>query len=93
MKGILKDGVIISKTDSPNFKTLSICEVDKNFIFLKYQIDFAKFISKYYFSSLSEALSLFTPHKIVKSPNKTTFLSLPLPKLSLAQQNAYHWII
>ncbi len=57
----VSNGVIISISDKPEFKTNEILEITEFFYSLK-QIELAKFISKYYFSSLGEALGLMVPY-------------------------------
>ena len=54
------DGVVISTCSKPEFKTSEILEVS-GFKYSSEQIKLANFISKYYFSSLGEALGLMTP--------------------------------
>ena len=51
------DGVIISSCEKPAFDTNEILDVS-DFFYSPKQIELAKFISRYYFSSLGEALSL-----------------------------------
>ena len=56
------NGVIISVCEKPEFQTNEILEVSEFFYSIK-QIDLARFISRYYFSSLGEAIGLMVPFK------------------------------
>ena len=53
----VSDGVVISSCEKPEFETNEILEVS-NFVYSPKQIELAKFISRYYFSSVGEALGL-----------------------------------
>ena len=53
-------GVIISGVQKPSFKCEEIQDIS-DLCYSKDQIEFAKFISEYYFCSLGEALGLFVP--------------------------------
>ena len=54
-------GIVLAKTSTPKFKCKPISEVlYQNFLGEK-QITLAKFISEYYFCSLSQAINLFLP--------------------------------
>jgi len=53
-------GVVIDESEKPSFDVLDI-EHSLNNYFSHQQAKIAGFISKYYFSSLGEALALFTP--------------------------------
>ena len=59
-------GVVIKACDAPSFKTLAITEMT-HYMYSKLQITMAHFISTYYFCSLGEALSLFTPFELAHS--------------------------
>ena len=58
----IKDAVILQEVEKPKFKTENILEIRKIF-FKSWQMDVAKFIKSYYFSSFGEAISLFTPFR------------------------------
>lgn len=58
-----KIGVVLEEVEEPDFKTLDIIG-NRNFHFTQSQLDLAKFISEYYFCSLGDAFSLFTPFKV-----------------------------
>ena len=62
----VKDAVVISTSNKPDFKTNEILEVSE-FLYSSKQIELAKFISRYYFSSLGEALGLIVPFHIEDS--------------------------
>ncbi|RLA82462.1 MAG: hypothetical protein DRG78_07100, partial [Epsilonproteobacteria bacterium] len=51
------DGVVLSSCEKPSFETNEVLEVS-DFFYSLAQIKLAEFISKYYFSSLGEALGL-----------------------------------
>jgi primosomal protein N' (replication factor Y) len=53
-------GVVVSTCEKPSFECLEILEV-LNFFYSPKQIESARFISAYYFSSIAEALGLMTP--------------------------------
>ena len=53
----ITNGAVISSCEKPEFETNEILEVSE-FFYSPKQIELAKFISKYYFSSLGEALGL-----------------------------------
>jgi len=70
LKTTLKDAVVISKVDKPTFETTEIVSVLDKCYSLK-QMEIAKFISEYYFSSFSEAISLFIPYAVGCCPPTT----------------------
>ena len=83
----LVDGVIISTCKEPEFKTSEILEVS-DFKYSLEQIQLAKFISTYYFSSLGEALGVMTPFsisQILSNREEDTTLNITL---SQKQQEA-----
>jgi len=57
----LKQGVLLDAVAKPDFETLEIVE-SGGFCFNEKQYAFAKFITEYYFCSLGDAFSLFTPY-------------------------------
>lgn len=61
VKNRVNDGVVISASAKPDFKTAEILEIYDYFYSAK-QIELSKFISTYYFCSLGEALSLMLPY-------------------------------
>jgi primosomal protein N' (replication factor Y) (superfamily II helicase) len=74
-----KSGVVLSKVDEPEFKTVEIID-DSGLFLTKKQLAFAKFIAEYYFCSIGDALALFTPlqttEKTVSSIESTTSITL-----------------
>ncbi len=94
LKSTQKDAVVVAKVETPTFKTSEITTLlGKHYTPVQMQI--AKFISEYYFSSFSEAISLFLPYgKLDSFPSDNNFVSevvekIPLPTLSRQQQQAY----
>ena len=60
LKSTVKNAVVLSEVQKPQFETaVIVSESDK--IYSSKQMEIAKFISEYYFSSFSEAISLFLP--------------------------------
>ncbi len=91
LRGSLKDGVVISIISRPKFDTLAIESNTNKYYNLK-QLEVAKFISSYYFSSLGEAISLFIPYpNIPYIKNQSIITKKPI--LSHIQQQAYNQII
>jgi len=88
-----RKGIIISENNIiPEFETKEIERVDFKYFFDNFQLESAKFISTYYFSSISEALNLFLPQKVEKNRSiqrEKVELTSPLPLLSNAQQRAF----
>jgi len=62
LKTTSKEAVILSEVKQPDFETAEIIEVSDRY-FSAIQMESAKFISEYYFSSFSEAISLFIPYR------------------------------
>ncbi len=62
LKSTSKEAVVIKEVKKPDFETEEIISVLDKYYSLE-QIEIAKFISEYYFSSLSEAISLFIPYR------------------------------
>ena len=94
LKATVKNAVVLSKIEKPTFKCAEIVSVSDT-LYSSAQMQIAKFISEYYFSSFSEAISLFLPYtsgdkylpKIGKHIQSTT------PTLSDTQQKAYDHIL
>jgi len=93
LNGKEKRAVVLSCVSKVEFDTQDILEVTPLF-FDEIQLGIAKFISQYYFSTLSQSLNLFSPyHKdFLNSDIKVEFDKSIYPKLSKLQQNAYHSI-
>ncbi|MBT8348896.1 MAG: primosomal protein N' [Sulfurovum sp.] len=63
LKTTLKNAVVVEEVEKPEFKTTEITSVsDKHYS--NEQMEIAKFISEYYFSSFGEAISLFLPYPV-----------------------------
>ena len=87
LKSTKKSAVIMAMVDKPDFDTTDIVEISDK-IYHLWQMEIAKFISEYYFSSFSEAISLFLPY------NKTMqvdvkFIAIKKPTLTNMQKDAY----
>ncbi len=92
LRGSTKEAVVIKECEAPDFDTLEIGKMLSN-SYRTWQIDTAKFISKYYFCSLGEALGLFLPF-LSSSLQKQEIDSKELaksdlPRLSKKQERAY----
>jgi len=82
-------GVVISKTDKPEFTCSEILSVKERF-FREETLSIAKFISKYYVCSLGDALNLFVPiSKNSLTLNNSTKSDIVL---SVEQQKAYEFL-
>jgi primosomal protein N' (replication factor Y) len=91
LKSTVKNAVVLSEVQKPQFDTAEIVsESDK--IYSSKQMEIAKFISEYYFSSFSEAISLFLPFgkKRIK-PLEYSVQKKPI--LSAMQQKAYELLL
>ena len=58
-----KEAMVVKEVERPAFETAVIASVSDKY-YTSEQIEVAKFISEYYFSSLSEAISLFLPYSV-----------------------------
>ena len=89
LKQRIKDAVILESCEKPSFDTLLVKEVTPQYL-LSWQMDTARFIARYYYTTLAEALKLFVPlpteirHDDIQAP--TTHA---LPTLTSIQQEAY----
>jgi len=63
LKSTVKEAVILEEVEKPEFDTAEIVSVSNKF-YSSEQMEIAKFISEYYFSSFSEAISLFLPYPV-----------------------------
>jgi len=98
LKTTVKEAVVVKKVEKPKFETAEIVSVSHK-AYSPEQLEIAKFISEYYFSSFSEALSLFLPYTASgsgdfsptksKDAKRVVGLKSPLPSLSEIQQQAY----
>ncbi len=86
LKSAQKLGVVVKEVAKPSFTTEEITEFKSQY-YSSRQLEIAKFITEYYFSSLGEALVLFLPFKnsdyTVQQPTIES-----LPKLSPLQEKA-----
>ncbi len=82
MKSSVKNAVVLEETQKPDFDTFDILEVTDNF-YSKEQIEIAKFICEYYFSSFGEAISLFLPYSFASSSRLTSSSSSGLTRGSI----------
>ncbi|RRS32713.1 MAG: preprotein translocase subunit SecA [Epsilonproteobacteria bacterium (ex Lamellibrachia satsuma)] len=87
LKTTLKKAVIIAKVENPDFETAEIVSVSDKY-YTSEQMEIAKFISEYYFSSFSEAISLFLPFG-QKSVQRSAFSIQKRPTLTESQEQAY----
>ena len=106
LKSTTKDAVIIDEVDKPTFKTEEILSVSEKY-YASSQMQMAKFISEYYFSSFSEAISLFLPfsrlgsslldknmqNEVLMMHDKSAEEKTPRPTLSGMQEKAYKQIL
>ncbi len=93
LKNFIKEGVVLKEVQKPDFNTLEILELSELF-YKQFQLEIAKFIKDYYFSSYGEAISLFYPFMKTEPLNKTLntnsgFKTEKLPLLSADQERAY----
>lgn len=90
-KNVQKDAIVFEETQKPSFATSQITSVSSRYYSLE-QIELARFISEYYFSSFSEAISLFIPFdsSIEHGVSSLTYKS---PVLSEGQQKAYEKLL
>ncbi len=62
LKSTVKEAVVLKQVEAPAFETVEIASVIP-LCYTSVQMEIAKFISTYYFSSFSEAVSLFIPYR------------------------------
>ena len=103
-----KLAIVLKEVEKPEgFETSEVLEVLDNY-YSSIQIDIAKFISSYYFSSLGEALALFMPFRsqpevgnadengiksVMHSHSQPQVGNENLPTLSTDQQKAYEFLL
>jgi len=84
----IRDAVVVQEVEEPKEFEVFRIEERTEFQFSSNQLESAKFISEYYFSTLSEALRLFHPYK--KEPTSIASQKVDrLPILNEAQSKAY----
>ena len=88
LKSSTKRAVILKEVDKPEFKCQNI--INKEELFFKaWQMEVAKFIKEYYFSSFGEAIGLFSPYSLDIPSSNNNIEIKKLPTLTPLQQNAY----
>ena len=107
MHSKIKLAVILKEVEEPTeFKTSAISEVLETY-YSSTQIEIAKFISTYYFSSLGEALALFMPRRFGNTEQEKEeqeeknsdiedvrcYRTYELPTLSAEQQKVYEQLL
>ena len=91
----VKEALVMAEVEKPDFETQEIISVSQKY-YSSEQMEMAKFISEYYFSSFSEAISLFIPFgKRQREVNSEELIvnSEVVPILSASQQNAYKQLL
>ncbi|WP_067331629.1 primosomal protein N' [Sulfurovum riftiae] len=91
LKSTQKEAVVVREVEKPDFETSEIISVTDRYHSSE-QMEIAKFISEYYFSSFSEAISLFLPFR-QKSVQRSAFSVQVKPQLSFPQQKAYDQLL
>ena len=106
LKTTVKEAVVIAEVGKPEFDTVEIDSVTDK-IYNTEQMEIAKFISEYYFSSFSEAISLFLPYRRSGCPHpdgniqtsicdmqyENVGVRVPRPTLTSIQQTAYNQLL
>jgi len=97
LKTTVKEAVIVSEVEKPEFETAEIISVSDK-VYSAAQMEIAKFISEYYFSSFGEAISLFLPYTRHPERDSGSLLNrvqddITLPMLSHIQQKAYDQLL
>ena len=68
LKTTVKEAMVVSEVEKPKFETAEIISVSDK-VYTNEQMEIAKFISEYYFSSFSEAISIFIPYFVGADPH------------------------
>jgi len=95
LKTTVKEAIVLREVSKPAFETEEILSVTEKY-YTQAQMSIAKFISEYYFSSFSEAISLFLPYSLRKTQGTVNTLVAELaeaPTLSSLQQKAYEQLL
>jgi primosomal protein N' (replication factor Y) len=106
LKTTIKEAVVIGEVEKPEFETAEIVSVSGK-CYSSEQMEIAKFISEYYFSSFGEAISLFLPYPVGADlcvcPLDEKKIIIPMesqgqtyrlvPTLTKAQQKAYEQLL
>jgi len=102
LKTTVKEAVVITDVEKPEFETAEITSVSDKY-YTNTQMEIAKFVSEYYFSSFGEAISLFLPYcrsgcplpdnnlqkELSSMHDKNVGERTPRPTLTTPQQKAY----
>ncbi len=95
LKSARKEAVVLQEVSKPAFKTEAVSRSFGKY-YTPVQTEIAKFIAEYYFSSFSEAISLFLPYG-TKSVQRSEFSvkedAVRRPVLNEAQQQAYEALL
>jgi len=93
-KSTEKSAIIYASTLKPTFNTSEILSLSNTY-YNPLQIEIASFISKYYFSSFSEAIGLFLPYTLLEehSTQNIVHTDITKPILSFSQEKAYTEIL
>jgi len=98
LKTTLKDAVVAEEVKKPDFETAEIASVSDKY-YSNEQMEVAKFISEYYFSSFGEAISLFIPYRR-GAPCGYPYIDINkgqpqgiTPTLSFIQEKAYEELL
>ena len=86
LKNSTKLAVVLKEVQKPEFNTQDILEITNNY-YKPWQLEVAKFIQNYYFSSFGEAISLFYPFENVEKA-EIEYIKSNLPKLTQLQEKA-----
>ena len=86
LKSSSKLAVVLKEVQKPAFDTQDILNVTTNY-YKPWQMEVAKFIQNYYFSSFGEAISLFYPFETVEKV-EIEYKKSDLPKLTQLQEKA-----
>jgi len=93
LKSKIKQAIVLEEVEKPKkFETFEILNILDTF-YTQTQIDIAKFISEYYFSSLGEAIALFIPYLNSTDNQSTNSIDIEKPNLSREQQRAYKQLL
>nr|WP_309499293.1 primosomal protein N' [Sulfurovum sp.] len=95
LKTTVKEAVVVKEVEKPDFETAEIISVSDK-CYSKEQMETAKFISEYYFSSFGEAISLFLPFGKKQGESNCEELivnSGKVPLLSALQQRAFEQLL
>ncbi|MCK4442287.1 MAG: DEAD/DEAH box helicase, partial [Sulfurovaceae bacterium] len=95
VKSKIKRAIVLDEVEKPkNFETFEILNI-LDFCYTQTQIEIAKFISEYYFSSFGEAIALFMPFSNQEKNISTSVegISHNSPILSNEQQKVYKQLL